>query len=167
MMETMEAYFDKGRVYMLLDEGLSDLRERGFGSLRKERLLLSPYETFFLVDKGRVIVFDKKDGHEFTLRELVQKLSAKKPEVWIKYLAYRDLRDRGYIIREVDKVDFEIYGKGPIRRLIYIIYEGSEANIKKLNELLKFSVKERKDLILAVIDRRTDLVYYSLSEMRI
>ncbi len=167
MMETMEAYFDKGRVYMLLDEGLSDLRERGFGSLKKEKLLLSPYETFFLVDKGRVIVFDKKDEHEFTLRELVQKLSAKKPEVWIKYLVYRDLRDRGYIIREVDKVDFEIYGKGTIRRLIYIIYEGSEANIKKLNELLKFSVKERKDLILAVIDRRTDLVYYSLSELGI
>ena len=167
MMETIEAHFDKGRVYIPLDEKLIDLRERGFGSLDKDRLLLSTYEVFFLVDKGRVKVTNKKDGRELSLRELVKKLSTKKPEIWIKYLAYRDLRDRGYIIREIDKVDFEIYGKGSTRRLIFIIYEGSEANIKKLNKLLKFSVQERKDLILAVIDRRTDLVYYSLSELNI
>ena len=110
-------------------------------------------------------VVNRKDGRELSLRELVKKLSIKKPEIWIRYLAYRDLRDKGYIVREINEVDFEIYGKGSTRRLIYIIYEGSEANIKKLNKLLKFSVQERKDLILAVIDRRTDLVYYSLSEL--
>ncbi len=62
-------------------------------------------------------------------------------------------------------MDFEIYGKGVTRRLIYIVYEGSEANIKELNKLLKFAVQERKELIIAVIDRRTDLVYYSLTEL--
>ena len=165
MMEIIEAHFDKGKVYVPLDDSLVDLRERGFGSLDKDKLLLSTYEVFFLVDKGRVKVVNRKDGRELSLRELVKKLSIKKPEIWIRYLAYRDLRDKGYIVREINEVDFEIYGKGSTRRLIYIIYEGSEANIKKLNKLLKFSVQERKDLILAVIDRRTDLVYYSLSEL--
>jgi len=165
MSEIIEAYSDKRKVYIPLEENLVDLRERGFGSLDKDRLLLSPYEIYFLVDKGRIRVINKNDGQELSLQELVQKFSAKKPESWIKYLVYRDLRDRGYIVREIDTVDFEIYGKGPTRRLIYIIYEGSEANIRKLNNLLKFAVQERKELVLAVIDRRTDLVYYTLTEM--
>ena len=167
MSEIVDAYYEKRKVYMPLDENLTDLREKGFGNLVKNRIYLSVYEIFFLVDKGKIKVLDKKDKIELLLRELVQQLSSRKPEIWIKYLVYRDLRDRGYIVRETDKVDFEIYNKGPNRRLIYIIYEGSEANIKKLNSLLDFAVKERKDLILAVIDRRTDIVYYSLTEMKI
>lgn len=167
MSEIVDAYYEKRKVYMPLDENLTDLREKGFGNLVKNRIYLSVYEIFFLVDKGKIKVLDKKDKIELPLRELVQQLSSRKPEIWIKYLVYRDLRDRGYIVREIDKVDFEIYSKGPNRRLIYIIYEGSEANIKKLNSLLDFAVQERKDLILAVIDRRTDIVYYSLTEMKI
>jgi len=167
MSEIVDAYYEKRTVYMPLDENLTDLREKGFGNLVKNRIYLSVYEIFFLVDKRKIKVLDKKDKIELPLRELVQQLSSRKPEIWIKYLVYRDLRDRGYIVREIDKVDFEIYSKGPNRRLIYIIYEGFEANIKKLNSLLDFAVKERKDLILAVIDRRTDVVYYSLTEMKI
>ncbi len=167
MSEIIDAYYEKRKVYMPLDENLTDLREKGFGSLVRNKIYLSVYEIFFLVDKGKIKVLDKKNETELSLRELVQELSSRKPEIWIKYLVYRDLRDRGYIVREIEKVDFEIYSKGPNRRLIYIIYEGSEANIKKLNSLLDFALKERKDLILAVIDRRTDIVYYSLTEMKI
>ena len=54
MSEIIEAFFDKKRVYIPLDENLVDLRERGFGSLEKEKLTLSPYEIYFLVDKGRI-----------------------------------------------------------------------------------------------------------------
>jgi tRNA-intron endonuclease len=165
MSEIIEAFYDKRKVYIPLEEKLIDLRERGFGSLEKEKLILSPYEIFFLVDKGRIKVIDKKIGQKLSLKELVEKFSVRKPASWIKYLVYRDLRDRGYIVREIDTVDFEIYGKGVTRRFIYIIYEGSEANIKELNNLLKFAVQERKELIIAVIDRRTDLVYYSLTEL--
>lgn len=165
MSEIIDAFCDTKKVYIPLDEKLADLRERGFGSLEKERLILSPYEIYFLVDKGRIRVVDKKNEQEFSLKDLVEKFSVRKPASWIKYLVYRDLRDRGYIVREIDTVDFEIYGKGVTRRLIYIVYEGFEANIKELNKLLKFAVQERKELIIAVIDRRTDLVYYSLTEL--
>ena len=167
MLEPLEAYHERKRIYLLRAERLMELRERGFGRLKGNRIFLSPYETFYLVEKGRIRVIAQKRRGELSLRDLVKKLSVGKPEVWIKYLVYRDLRDRGYIVREALGVDFEVHGKGPLRRLVSIIYEGREASLKKLNQLLQYATRERKELVLAVIDRRTDIVYYTLSSLKI
>jgi tRNA-intron endonuclease len=155
-------------VYIPYKPELMELRERGFGDLRADKLLFTPYESFYLIEKQKIRVFDKRNESELELRDLVRKFSVGKPEIWIKYLVYRDLRDRGYIVRESTKVfDFDIYGKGPLRRLISIVYEGGEASLRKLGRLLKYSEKEKKELILAVVDRRTDIVYYTLSSLKV
>ncbi len=154
-------------VYIPYKSELMELRDRGFGDLKSEKLFLSPYESFYLVEKQKIRVFSKK-AQELELRELVRKFSIGKPAIWIKYLVYRDLRDRGYIVRESTKAfDFDIYGKGPLRRLISIVYEGGEASLKKLGKLLHSSEMEKKELILAVVDRRTDIVYYTLSSLKV
>ncbi|HXX72646.1 MAG TPA: hypothetical protein VEI80_03055 [Candidatus Acidoferrales bacterium] len=158
---------DARGVYMPYQPELMELRDRGFGDLKANKLHFAPYESFYLLEKGKIKVYEKR-GKELELRDLVRKFSAGKPEIWIKYLVYRDLRDRGYIVRESSNTfDFDIYGKGPMRRLISIIYEGGEASLRKLNKLLKYSDKEKKELILAVVDRRTDIVYYTLSSLRV
>ena len=162
------AISDARVVYIAYKSELMELRDRGFGDLKNDKLLLTPYESFYLLEKQRIRVFEKKAEKELDLRDLVRKFSVGKPEIWIKYLVYRDLRDRGYIVRESNKAfDFDIYGKGPLRRLISIVYEGGEASLRKLGKLLKYSENEKKELILAVVDRRTDVVYYTLSSLRV
>jgi tRNA-intron endonuclease len=162
------AVSDRRMVYIPYRSDLMELRDRGFGDLRNDKLVLSPYESFYLVEKLKVRVFGKGTTRELELRDLVQKYSGSKPEIWIKYLVYRDLRDRGYIVRESTKAfDFDIYGKGPLRRLISIVYEGGEASLRKLTKLLQYSDREKKELILAVVDRRTDIVYYTLSSLNV
>ena len=167
MLEPFEAYHERKRIYLPRAEHLRELRERGFGHLKGKRIFLSPYETFYLMEKGRIRVVSLKRREELSLRDLVERLSVGKPEVWIKYLIYRDLRDRGYIVREASIVDFEVHGKGPLRRLVSIIFEGREASLKKLNQLLRYATGERKEPVLAVIDRRSDIVYYTLSSLKI
>jgi tRNA-intron endonuclease len=155
-------------IYIPYRSELMELRDRGFGDLKNGKLLFTPYETFYLIEKQRIRVFDKKTQKELTLRDVVRRVSVGKPEIWIKYLVYRDLRDRGYIVRESDrKFDFDIYGKGPLRRLISIVYEGGEASLRKLQKLLGHAEQQKKELILAVVDRRTDIVYYTLSSMNV
>jgi len=167
LFEALEAYHERKRTYLPRAEHLKELRERGFGRLKGDKIFLSAYETFYLVEKGRIRVVTQRRREELSLRDLVKKLSVGKPEVWIKYLVYRDLRDRGYIVREASSVDFEVHGKGPLRRLVSIIFEGREASLEKLNQLLRYATRERKELVLAVIDRRTDIVYYTLSSLKI
>jgi len=167
LLEALEAYYEEKRIYLPRAGHLIELRERGFGHLKGDKIFLSPYETFYLLEKGRIRVVTQRRREGLSLRDLVKKLLVGKPEVWIKYLVYRDLRDRGYIVREASDVDFEVHGKGPLRRLVSIIFEGREASLEKLNQLLRYATRERKELVLAVIDRRTDIVYYTLGSLNI
>jgi tRNA-intron endonuclease len=162
------AYLEGRAVNIPYKSELMELRDRGFGDLKKNKLTFTAYESFYLLEKQKIRVFTKKANNELNLRDLVQSFSTGKPEIWIKYLVYRDLRDRGYIVRESIKAfDFDIYGKGPLRRLVSIVYEGGEASLRKLGRLLQFADNEKKELILAVVDRRTDIVYYTLSSLRV
>ena len=163
-----DAFCEGRRVHIPYRPELMEMRDRGFGDLKGEKLYLTPYESFYLFEKQKIRVLKKQTRQGLNLRELVSRLSVGKPEIWIKYLVYRDLRDRGYIVRESTKnFDFDIYGKGPLRRLISIVYEGGEASLRKLSRLLKLSESEKKELILAVVDRRTDIVYYTLSSLKV
>jgi len=155
----------KCRVYLPEPGRSMELLERGFGTRRGNRLDLSPYEAFFLTEKARIKVVKESNGTPLTLHDLVSAFSKGKQEIWIRYLVYRDLRDRGYIVRESKRVDFEICGKGAERRLVSIVYEGKEASLQELTILIRYAAKQKKELILAVIDRRTDLVYYSIGEI--
>ena len=162
--EVLEAYLSKGVVFLRDPGKLMDLREKAFGTLTGERILLNPYETFYLVEKKRISVLDEKTKQTRTLQQLVTKLSIGKPAIWTKYLVYRDLRDRGYLVREGEAgYDFESFGKGATRRLVSIVYEGGESTLEKLARLSAKANKDGKDLVLAVIDRRTDIVYYTLN----
>jgi tRNA-intron endonuclease len=117
------------------------------------------------VEKKRIRVLDDKTKQTRTLHELVTQLSVGKPAIWTKYLIYRDLRDRGYLVREGEssEYDFETFGKGAMRRLVTIVFEGGESTLEKLARLSAKANRDSKDLVLAVIDRRTDIVYYTLN----
>jgi tRNA-intron endonuclease len=163
--ESLDAYYKKRRVYIPESDRQIEFLDRGFGTRRGKKLELSPYEAFFLTEKGRIKVTDEDTQEILSLHDLVTELSMGKQEIWIRYLVYRDLRERGYIVRETKKVDFEIHGKGAERRLISIVYEGGESSLHELTNLLRYAARQKKELILSVIDRRTDLVYYSIGEM--
>ncbi|MEM2122073.1 MAG: hypothetical protein QXE79_00370 [Candidatus Bathyarchaeia archaeon] len=161
-MEPLVAYMKGDKVFIKICPEVKGLREKGYGYPRQGRLYLNPYETLYLVEKGKLYVKDLALNSPLSFRDLIGKLGKSKVETWIKYLIYRDLRERGYIVRESSIVDFEIYGKTVTRRLLSIIHEGTDASLSRLNNLLLYAKKERKELVLAVIDRRTDIVYYIL-----
>jgi tRNA-intron endonuclease, archaea type len=164
VVEVLEAYLSKGIVYLRDASKLMDLRERAFGTLTGDKITLSPYETFYLVEKKRINVLDEKTKQSRSLQQLVTRLAVGKPTIWTKYLVYRDLRDRGYLVREGEAgYDFESFGKGAMRRLVSIVFEGGESTLEKLARLSAKANKDGKDLVLAVIDRRTDIVYYTLN----
>ncbi len=52
-----KAAFDGRSVYIPYKSELMELRDRGFGDLKGEKLILSPYESCYLVEKQKVRVF--------------------------------------------------------------------------------------------------------------
>lgn len=168
----IEAWLKEDGVLVKSREDSEKLSLRGYGVQRDEGLLLTFYEALYLQDRGLLKVIDEKTGRPVGFQDLLKKYKAIEKNAWIKYLIYRDLRSRGYVIREGFGmgVDFRLYERGEYSKdsadyLVYGIYEGMALSIEDLAQILLRAQNLKKELILAVINRRGEIVYYSLSRL--
>lgn len=150
---------------------VDELSSRGYGVTEDGELLLTFYETLYLVDKGMLEVEDKK-GSKLDFQRLLQRYKAINENAWAGYLAYRDLRSRGYVVREGFGlgVDFRVYERGEYSKdtakyLILSIQEGKPISLEDLTNALRQCQSLKKELILAVMNRRGEVVYYSVSQL--
>jgi len=148
-----------------------ELFSRGYGSSENDKLLLTFYEALYLLEKGFLEVEDKKDK-KVNFQKLLQIYESIDENAWAKYLIYRDLRSRGYVVREGFGlgVDFRVYergeyGKDTAKYLILSIQEGKPISLENLTAVLKQCQSLKKELILATMNRRGETVYYSVSQL--
>lgn len=171
--KVVNALYSEGRLYIKdLAEG-GPLLERGYGeSVKgKRRIDLDPYEALHLINEKWITVEDAKTKTPYTFTSLLAELRKRDRRIWAKYLVYRDLRARGYVVKAGFGlgVDFRVYergffGKDPAKLLVYSVFEGEPLPVSELVEALGYAQNIKKDMILGVIERRGEIVYYSLSE---
>src|SRR3989344_6220999 len=87
----------------ILTEDSDDARElynqSRFGTLLEEgKVQLSLLEALYLIDKKKIEVID---GHNKVIdfEKFLKKAKRTEPNFWIRYCVYRDIRNRGYIIK--------------------------------------------------------------------
>ena len=155
-------------------EGVGEFLSKGYGVAEDGKLALTFHEALFLLGKGAIEVKDKKTREKMVFQKLLKRFQSVDKDAWVRYLIYRDLRSRGYVAREGFGlgIDFRVYergeyGKGTAKHLIFGIQEGQPVTIEKLARTQRYVQNLKKNLILAVINRRGEIVYYSLSELNL
>jgi len=170
----VEATYANGNVIVSSQEDANALQQKGYGTKRRKKkgIALAPYEALYLWEQGKIRVTKKHPKAELTFPELLEEYRTGDPVVWTRYLIYKDLRDRGYVAKEGHGlgIDFEVYERGEynLKNAKYIVFgisEGTPTPIEKLSSILKSVEKMGKKLILAVIDRRNEIIYYWLSKL--
>jgi len=153
------------------DRNVEEISSRGYGVTENDELLLTFYEALYLLDKGFLEVEDGK-GKKVDFKKLLQCYKSVDDNAWAKYLTYRDLRSRGYVVREGFGlgVDFRAYergeyGKDTAKYLILSIQEGKPVSLEDLTRIMTQCQSLKKELILAVMNRRGEIVYYSVSQL--
>jgi len=153
-------------------DDIDALSSRGYGKAENAQLKLSAHETLFLVDRGLLDVKKKKAKKNLGFQKVLQHFRASDENVWVKYLIYRDLRSRGYVVRDGFGLglDFRLYergeyGKDVAEYIIYGIQEGKAVLMGELINAVKHAQSSKKKLVLAVLNRRGEVVYYSLSQL--
>ena len=153
-------------------EDIEELSSRGYGVPENEGLMLTFYEALFLLGKGIIEVKNEKTGEKVNFQTLLQRFQSIDENAWARYLIYRDLRSRGYVAREGFGlgIDFRVYergeyGKETAKYLIFGIQEGQPVSMEELARSLRDVQSLKKRLVLAVINRRGEVVYYSLSQL--
>jgi tRNA-intron endonuclease len=174
-MDPISAVYSEGRVVVPAQNEANSLYQDGYGSLIFDSRLLTlrPFEALYLVEMGKVSILDEESRERLALQELLWRFSDGDPNIWTRYVVYRDLRARGFVAREGPGhgVDFLVYERGSFGRktpryLVYAIWEGAQESVGHLNEILVETEEAGMILRLAVIDRRGEIVYYTLSEMK-
>lgn len=152
-------------------EGLDELSSKGYGVTENDNLLLTLDEALYLLDKGIVAVEDG-EGKAVDFQGLLQRYEVVDDDAWVKYLTYRDLRSRGYVVRGGFGlgVDFRVYERGKYgeetaRYLILSMQEGKPVSLEDLTRVLRQCQTLKKKLVLAVMNRRGEIVYYSVSQL--
>jgi tRNA-intron endonuclease, archaea type len=147
-----------------------ELRTKGFGEKEDAEYVLKPYEALYLMHTKR-LALKNKPGMEFDpLFELLLKYDR---NIMTKFLIYRDLRSRGYVAKEGFGFgnDFRVYERGeyekkPAKYVVFGINEGTNTTAKELVGAVDQIEKMGKEAVVAVIERRGEVIYYKASKMR-
>jgi tRNA-intron endonuclease len=168
----IEALLRGNTVVVESSESVKELEARGYGTSQDNNLILNFFEALFLLGKGIITVEDEKTGDALTFERLLNIYRAVDLNTWAKYLIYRDIRSRGYVAREGFGlgIDFRAYERGEYgtataKYLIFGIQEGQPVSVEELARTLKYAQSLKKQLVLAVLNRRGEIVYYSLSKL--
>jgi tRNA-intron endonuclease, archaea type len=161
----------KIQKFIVDDEKHRDqLRNRGFGEKEDSEYVLKSYEALYLSYTKKITVkdHDKILGFE----DLVRILIKRDKNILTKFMVYRDLRSRGYIPKEGFGfgVDFRVYGRGeygkkPAKYVVFGISEGTKINADRLAKTIEQIVRMGKDAVVAVIERRGEVIYYKMSRV--
>jgi tRNA-intron endonuclease len=157
---------------IVAEQGSIDaLTSRGYGTLEGKVFTLTFFEALYLVDKGMLEVKDESDKAT-DFQNLLHCYEAQNDNAWVSYIVYRDLRSRGYVAREgfgagIDLRMYErgAYGKDTAPYLVLSMQEGKPLGINELADAVQQCQSQKKELTLAVMNRRGEIVYYSVSQL--
>ena len=110
----ISAVFANERVLLDLDDASRLLYDQSrFGAITDKKLQLSLPEALFLLEKEKIVVVDGRNKpieHD----KFIKKAQKTEPNFWIRYCVFKDLRNRGYIVKTALKfgADFRVYDRG-------------------------------------------------------
>jgi tRNA-intron endonuclease, archaea type len=159
----------KGEKVVIEDSGrFGELEQVGYGEREGKRLVLKDYEALYLLFTGRVRLRDDR-GRQVTFDQLAEMSQARAGDSWTKFMIYRDLRSRGYIVKDGFGfgTDLRVYERGDFpekaaKFVVFALDEGTEREVEELSESVRQIVKMGKEAIVAVIERRGEVIYYKV-----
>jgi tRNA-intron endonuclease, archaea type len=169
--EIVEGIFANERVITdSTDEARELYNQSRFGIiLDGGKVQLTLIEGLYLMEKSRLSVKDKK-GKGITQEVFIKKAQKLEPNFWTRYCVFKDMRNRGYIVKTALKfgADFRVYDRGVKPgedHAKWILYPINEAEMISWYE---FSAKNRvahstkKRLLVGIVDDENDVTYYEI-----
>jgi tRNA-intron endonuclease, archaea type len=172
LQQSINARLAKRRLKFIIDDEKhrDQLKSKGFGEKEDSEYVLKPYETLYLIYTKKLIIKDRDNTVDFD--GLVRTILKRDKNILTRFIVYRDLRSRGYIPKEGFGfgVDFRVYERGeyekkPAKYVVFGISEGTKIKADKLAETIEQITRMGKDAVVAVIERRGEVIYYKMSKV--
>jgi tRNA-intron endonuclease len=145
------------------------LESKGFGVKEGAQFFLRDYEVLYLVFTKKMKV--ELEGAEVSFEDFVNFSSKRDHDAWARFLIFRDLRTRGYVVREGFgfPIDFRVYDRGDYgtkaaKYIVFGLNEGKTMSIADLKLNVEQMATMGKEAVVAVVERRGEVIYYKVGK---
>ena len=141
--------------------------------LENAKLQLSLLEALYLLEKRKIEVRDSRNSM-LDFDQFLKKATKLEPNFWIRYCVFKDMRDRGYIIKTALKfgADFRVYDRGVkpgedhARWIIYPVHEGTTLTWYEFAAKNRVAHSTKKRLMMGIVDDEGDVTYYEIKWLK-
>jgi len=139
-----------------------------FGEPVGEKIQYSLSEAFFLVEKEKMEIFSI--NKKISKKELINKFKIIDRKIQIKYPVFKDLREKGYIVKTALKfgAEFRVYDKGErpgkkhAKWIVFTDYESKRLTWHEFSAKNRVAHSTKKNLLLSIVDEEGDISYYEV-----
>ena len=127
----VQGVVSEGVVEVSEKDRFGELEEAGYGTREGKALVLRDYEALYLAHGGKLQLKDKA-GRAMSFESLAEITQTQARDAWTKFMIYRDLRSRGYVVREGFGfgTDLRVYERGdyPKKAAQYVVLRWTKAS---------------------------------------
>ena len=139
-----------------------------FGEKVGEKIQYMPSEALFLLEKNKLEILQK--NKKLTKEEIIKKFQKIDKKFQQKYLIFKDLRKKGYIVKTALKfgAEFRVYDKGKkpgqthAKWLVITDNESNKLNWHEFSSKNRVAHSTKKNLLLGLIDEEGKIIYYEI-----
>ena len=144
-------------------------KKRFFGELTEEKVSYSLLEALYLIDKEIIEISSK--NKKISKKDLFDKFQRHDKKLQVKYPVFKDLRDKGYIVKTALKfgAEFRVYDKGTkpgkthAKWIVFTEHESKKLSWHEFSSKNRVAHSTRKHLLLAIVDEENKITYYEVS----
>lgn len=145
-----------------------------FGEKTGEKIFYTLYETLYLVHSKKMEVLDSKDK-QISEKDLIKKFEKIDKKFKIKYFVFKDLRDKGYLVKTALKfgAEFRVYepganiGEDHAKWILFPVSENQELTWQDFSAKNRVAHSTKKNLLIGIVDEENQVSYYEVNWLNI
>ncbi len=161
------------RIFSNSKEAQNLFASQRFGEQIGEKIFYSMSEALFLVEQGKMQINDFKNK-KISQKDLMTKLQRIDKKFKTKYMVFKDLREKGYIVKTALKfgAEFRVYEKGKsigkdhAKWILFPVSETEQLTWHDFSAKNRVAHSTKKNLLIAIADDEGDVSYYEVKWIR-
>ncbi len=166
-MKKIKATFISERVTSNSAEAQNLFATSRFGEKLNQKILYSLSEALYLIQENKMEITDYRNK-ELCEKDLMKKFVRIDKKFKTKYLVFKDLRKKGFIVKTALKfgAEFRVYEKGSkigkdhSKWLCFPVSENDALTLHDFSAKNRVAHSTKKNLLIAIADEEGDVSYY-------
>lgn len=169
MEQKFTLYIAGERIFSNSQKAINLNNKSKLGELKEGKVIYSNFEALFLSETKKAVIVNLKNNKQLSEHELIR-IFSKKSDFLTKYLVFKYLKNKGYIVKTGLKFgeEFRVYKKSDkhARWIIFPLKSNEKIHPKDIISKSRISHSTGKKLLLAIVDSEEDITFYEIDWLK-